>query len=368
VPLEDCARALVVKMRHHGDVLLAAPVLSALKAANRRLEVDALVYDDTAPMLEGHPALSQLFTVGRGWRNSPFPARLAAEWRLLSALRKRRYDLLVHLTEHPRGAWLARFLGPRYSVAPIIPRRRAFWRRSFTHDYPVVGFGRRHQVEINLDALRRIGIQPPPEERKVAFVPGKAAEARMRALVPHEGFIHVHPGSRWSFKCWPAAQNAQLIDRLAADGHRIVLTGAPDEVEFIDRILAATGAKPLNLAGQLSIKELGALIARARLFVGVDSMPMHLAAALGIPTVALFGPSGDREWGPWRVAHRVVTTTHSCRPCGLAGCGDSGVSDCLVRLEVEPVYAAVRQLLDPKGAKPGGVMVKALAVEMVSQA
>jgi heptosyltransferase-3 len=345
VPLEDCARALVVKMRHHGDVLLAAPVITALKTANPKLEVDALVYDDTAPMFEGHPALSQLFTVGRTWRDRAFLARIAPEWRLLSALRQRRYDLLVHLTEHPRGAWLARLLGPRYSVAPIIPRRGAFWRRSFTHYYPVVGFGRRHQVEINLDALRRIGIQPPLEQRKVAFVPGAAAEAKVRALVAHDGFIHMHPGSRWRFKCWPAEHNAQLIDRLAADGHRIVLTGAPDEVDFIDRILARTTAKPLNLAGKLTIKELGALIARARLFVGVDSMPMHVAAALGVPTVALFGPSGDREWGPWGVAHRVVTTTHSCRPCGLAGCGDGGISDCLVSLGVQPVYAAVRELL-----------------------
>jgi heptosyltransferase-3 len=345
VPLGECTRALVVKMRHHGDVLLAAPVLSVLKSANPRLEVDALVYEDTAPMFEGHPALSRLFTVGRGWRNRPFLSRVSPELELLSALRARRYDLLVHLTEHPRGAWLARILRPRYSVAPIIPRRGAFWRSSFTHYYPVVGFGRRHQVEINLDALRRIGIHPRPEERKVTFVPGDAADAKMRALVPEDGFIHMHPGSRWRFKCWPAEHNARLIDRLAAEGHRIVLTGAPDEADFVAQILARASAQPLNLAGQLSIKELGALIARARLFIGVDSMPMHVAAALGTPTVALFGPSGDREWGPWGVESRVVTSTHSCRPCGLAGCGDGGVSDCLVRLGVEPVYAAARELL-----------------------
>lgn len=345
VPLGECTRALVVKMRHHGDVLLAAPVLRVLKAANPKLEVDALVYEDTAPMFEGHPALSRLFTVGRNWRNRSFLSRLAPEWHLLSSLRARRYDLLVHLTEHPRGAWLARILRPRHSVAPIVPHRGRFWRKSFTHTYPVVGFGRRHQVEINLDALRRIGIHPAPEERKVTFVPGAQAEAKARALVPEEGFIHMHPGSRWRFKCWPAEQNAALIDRLSADGHRIVLTGAPDEVDFIERILALTRARPLNLAGRLTIKELGALIARARLFIGVDSMPMHVAAALGTPTVALFGPSGDREWGPWNVPFRVVTTTHSCRPCGLAGCGDGGVSDCLVRLGVEPVYAAARELL-----------------------
>jgi heptosyltransferase-3 len=74
-------------------------------------------------------------------------------------------------------------------------------------------------------------------------------------------------------------------------------------------------------------------------------MPMHLAAALGTPTVALFGPSGETEWGPWRVAHRVVASGHSCRPCGNDGCGGGKVSECLTTLEVDRVHAAVRELL-----------------------
>jgi heptosyltransferase-3 len=101
----------------------------------------------------------------------------------------------------------------------------------------------------------------------------------------------------------------------------------------------------LNLAGRLSIKELGALAGSAALFVGVDSMPMHLAAAMGTPTVALFGPSGESEWGPWNVAHRVVRSAHSCRPCGLDGCGGGKVSDCLTVIDVDAVHAAARELL-----------------------
>src|SRR5687768_7679964 len=93
VPLGECGRALVVKLRHHGDVLLAAPVLSVLKA--KGVEVDALVYDDTAPMLGGHPALSKLFVVGRKWRDAGL-ARVALERRLFAALRARAYGLIVH--------------------------------------------------------------------------------------------------------------------------------------------------------------------------------------------------------------------------------------------------------------------------------
>jgi heptosyltransferase-3 len=345
-PLGERGRALVVKLRHHGDVLLAAPVLTTLKSHAPELEVDALIYDDTAPMFEGHPALSELHVVGRNWKALGLLERFSRERELFSRLRARRYDLLVHLSEQPRGAWLARTLGARCAVAPAMPGRGRFWAKSFTHLYPVVGGGRRHQVELNLDALRRIGIQPSLADRKVVFVPGKQAEAKVSRLIP-ESFIHMHPASRWSFKCWPAEKNAELIDRFASEGHQVVLTSAGDtaELDLVQRIVALSKAKTISLAGTLSIKELGALTARARLFVGVDSMPMHLAAAMGTPTVALFGPSGENEWGPWNVERRIVTTMHTCRPCGLDGCGGGKVSECLTFLPVDAVHAAARELL-----------------------
>ena len=343
VPRGECARALVVKLRHHGDVLLASPVLGVLKAHAPRMEIDALVYDETAPMLEGHPALAQLHTVGREWRELGAFSQLAEERALFRTLRGRRYDLLVHLTDHARGAWLSRLLGAQYSVAPVVAGRSGWWRKSFSHLYPEVPH--RHRVEVNLDALRRIGVQPALSERKVHFVPGRDAEQKIDALGLPTGFVHVHPASRWTFKCWPAERNAQLIDRLAAEGHAVVVTAAPDETGFVAAILEKTASKPINLAGDLTLKELGALTARGRLFIGVDSMPMHLAAAMGTPTIALFGPSRENEWGPWNVEQRVVTTTHSCRPCGLDGCGSGKVSDCLTLLPVDAVHTAARELL-----------------------
>ena len=351
IPLGQIARALVVMLRHHGDVLLASPVPAVLKAHAPRVEIDALVYDDTAPMLEGHPAIARLHRVGRTWKEMDLFSRFALERQLYGALRARRYDLVLHLTEQPRGAWLARALGARYSVAPVVPDRGAFWRGSFTHLYPLARNGRRHKVEANLDALRRIGLQPGMEERRLHFVPGAAAEASVAKLLATEGiaarsFVHVHPASRWSFKCWTAERNAELIDRLSG-AHRVVVTAAPEpaEMALIENILSKTHSKPVNLAGRLTIGELGALTAQARLFVGVDSMPMHLAAAMGTPAVALFGPSGEQEWRPWRVAHRIVSSSHPCRPCGNDGCGGGKISECLTTLGVDEVYAAAQELL-----------------------
>jgi heptosyltransferase-3 len=100
----------------------------------------------------------------------------------------------------------------------------------------------------------------------------------------------------------------------------------------------------VDLAGQLDLKVLAALTAQARLFIGVDSAPLHIASAMGTPAVALFGPSGEIEWGPWQVAHRIVTTDHSCRPCGINGCGGSNRSECLETLPLERVLAAIEEL------------------------
>jgi heptosyltransferase-3 len=168
------------------------------------------------------------------------------------------------------------------------------------------------------------------------------------------GSVHVQPGSRWLFKCWPAAQSADLLDRLAADGHALVVTGAPDPREraLIDAILAGvaatTRARIVDLGGQLALPELAALTAMARVFVGVDSAPMHMAAAMRTPVVALFGPSGEVEWGPWQVAARVVASDrHPCRPCGQDGCGGGKVSECLTTLPVARVHDAVRALAAP---------------------
>ena len=351
IPFASLRRALIIKLRHHGDVLLTSPVFANLKAVAPQCEIDALVYQDTAALLEDHPAIAQIHCIDRGWKKLAPLAQLGAEWDLLAALRHREYDLVIHLTEHRRGAWLTRLLRPRWSVAPARRKGGRFWQNSFSRLVQSPGHALRHTVERNLDALRVLGCHPAPAQRGLVLVPGAAATASVDGLLHaagcDAGFIHLHPGSRWLFKCWPAAKTAALIDLLNAEGYPIVLSAAPDakEMALIAAIRALTAAPLLDLSGRLSLRELAALTARARLFVGVDSAPMHIAAAMGTPVAVLFGPSGDQEWGPWMVRQRVLTSEHSCRPCGQDGCGGSKVSDCLVSLPVAQVFAACQALL-----------------------
>lgn len=353
IPLDTVRRALVIKFRHHGDVLLTSPVFTVLKNHAPHIEIDALVYHATREMLSSHPAITDVYTIDRDWKKRGTLHSLMQELRLIRTLRARRYDLLIHLTEHARGAWYARLLRPRYSVAHDYPRKRGgMWRSSFTHIY---GLPRtpRHVVEQHLDALRRIGIHPSPDERRLVLAPGADADQSVRSMLTQHGltergYIHLHPTSRWLFKCWEPDKYAALINALQQAGERVVLSAAPadKELRFVERITAQLNAPVVNLCGKLNLKQLAALTARAKLFVGVDSVPMHIAAAMQTPVVVLFGPSGELEWGPWQVTSRIVTSNHSCRPCGMDGCGNSKISDCLTTLPVTQVLNAVNELLN----------------------
>lgn len=352
VDFQQIRRVLVVKLRHHGDVLLSSPVFQILKARYPHLEIDALVYHDTREMLSEHPAIHQLHTIDRAWKKQGVKAQLGHELALLKTLKAQKYDLLIHLTESNRGALLARYLKPRYAVVRRYATRRSrFWKNSFSHHYSSPGGGRRHTVEMHLDALRRLGLQPSQQERRLVLEAGEVARQRVKTLLLEQGvegdYIHIHPASRWLFKCWPEEAFARLLDDLQKHQLPLVLSAAPSEheLEMVKDICEQTNSRPISLAGQLSLKELSALVEGARLFVGVDSVPMHIAAALQTPTVALFGPSGDKEWGPWMVPHRIMTSDHSCRPCGQDGCGNGKVSDCLVRIGAADVAAACDELL-----------------------
>jgi heptosyltransferase-3 len=355
VPLHEVRRVLVTKLRHIGDVLLTSPVFSTLARAARDAEIDALVYRGTEAMLTGHPSIAQIHTIDRSWKKHPLMSQVGEEFRLLRQLRSRQYDLLIHLTDHPRGLSLTRLLHPQWSVCPERTSHARLWRWHFTHFYCQPP--RRHTVESNLDALRRIGIYPDESEKQLVLVPSVEATTRAADLLSKRGlsknaFIQLHAGSRWLFKCWPADRTAQLIDRIVADGLDVVVTGAPDERErgLVAAILTAikpvTRKRTVDLSAQLTLLELAALTRRARAFVGVDSAPMHIAAAMGTPTIALFGPSSAFEWAPWGVTARVITSdTHLCGPCNRDGCGGGKVSECLTTIPVDRVYAELHSLL-----------------------
>jgi len=354
VPCHDISRALIIKLRHLGDVLLTSPVFSALKHAAPQCEIDALIYDECIDMLSGHPDIAEIHTIRRNREKQGALAQAAVEWALFRKLKLRKYDLIVHLTDSWRGAWLARFLRPRYSAAlfSALHPPPKFWTRSFTHLAPSPPLGNRHTVECHLDALRALGIHPSTKLRKLSFHIGATDRLSVRQLLADRGvfegcYIHIHPTSRWLFKAWTVDGYAELIARLNDLGYQVVLTAGPSprEMALAASIVQRCRVAPIDLAGQLTLKQLGAVIASARLSICIDSAPMHMAAALGTPVIALFGPSNEHEWGPWQVPHRIIHSDHACRPCRLDGCGGGKISECLTELNVATVMKAIESLL-----------------------
>jgi heptosyltransferase-3 len=346
-------RVLVIKLRHHGDVLLTSPVFSALASKKPDIEIDALVYAETSPMLEDHPAISEIHRIDRKWKKQGITTQWREERKLMTALQNRHYDLIIHLTEHARGSRLVRRLRPRYSVAQAYPEKRGrTWRSTFTHTYELPDKPR-HMVEVHLDALRRLGIYPAQQDRKLVLNAGPDAEQFADELLAEHGlepggYILVHPTSRWMFKGWSVDGFAKVINGLAGKGYKLILTSAPDQAELntVSKIVSAVnGDGVIDIAGQTDLKQLAALIDRAACFIGLDSVPMHIAAAMDTPCVALFGPSNDQKWGPWMVNHRVISAAATCRPCELDGCGNGKVSDCLMSIPADQVIAAAETLL-----------------------
>jgi len=346
-------RVLVIKLRHYGDVLLTSPVFTVLSDNISGVTIDALVYADTSPMLTDHPSISQIHCIDRNWKKQGIKSHWQHERQLTQTLRRRQYDLIIHLTEHARGARLIRRLKPRYAVAQSYPEKRGrWWRNSFTHTYKIPAKPR-HTVEVHLDALRRLGIYPNSENRRLVLVSGNEAESKIDSILQqHElkegAYLLVQPTSRWMFKGWSRQGFAEVLQQLHDSGHKLVLTSAPDpaEMKVIKQILSDIDELPIvNLAGELSLKELSALIDRASCFIGLDSVPMHIAAAMNTPCVALFGPSNEKIWGPWQVKHALLTKDYSCRPCGLDGCGNGKISDCLMAIHSREVVSAVEKIL-----------------------
>ena len=354
VDFNNIQNVLIIKLRHYGDVLLTSPVFQVLKTKFPHLSIDALVYDETKEMLLEHPSIRTIYGLKKTQRTEKKITVVERELTLIKQLKSCKYDLIIHLTESWRGAILSRLLKPKYSVVRKYQSRKSkFWMNSFSHHYSSPIANKRHTVEVHLDALRRIGVHPKENERDLILRLNTHAEKEIeKRLKKHEieNYIVIHPTSRWLFKCWDKKKMAMLINHLSEKGHTIVITAAPvkKELQMVEDILGAVKYPVINFAGSLSLQELAALIARSQLYFGLDSVPMHIASALKVPVVALFGPSGDIEWRPWKTKSTVIVSSkHPCRPCGQDGCGNSKVADCLTSIDVQTVSHHIDNILNP---------------------
>lgn len=347
---------LVVVTRRIGDVLLATPVLRSLKQAWPDARIDALVFAGTEGILGANPDVTQTLTIAE----RPHPLQHIV---FIAKLFKR-YELAISLVPGDRPTLYASLAGRR-RVGLLLATRKERWKRRLLDDWVPYDLSEQHTVLTHLAALTPLDVTPRAE----VAVNWRADDERniRQHLAPLAGkryaVLHVFP--KFNYKKWSDAGWLELARWLSTHGLRLVLTGGNDNAElaYIAR-LAAGMPEPLDLSGKLTLNEVACLIAGATAYVGPDTALTHMAAALGVPTVALFGPTDPLKWAPWPKHHPadrtpwqrlgdqrvgnvfVVQGNAPCAPCNKEGCDRNinSYSDCLQALPAARVIKALREV------------------------
>ena len=373
-PADAPLRILVIRPDHLGDLLFTTPALRQLRAAFPQAHITALVGPWGKAVLQDNPHLDEIHTCPfpgftRRPKPSPWQPYLLA-WRTARQLRRQGYDLaLVLRFDHWWGAMVAFLAGIPCRVGYDIPEVAPFLTDAVTY---IPG---RHEVLQNLRLMeymvngrlvagRLVGYQSPNlpvsqssrEQHALEFHFSDKDEdfatrfLRERGVAEGELVVCMHPGAGAPVKLWReeawAAVGDGLIERY---GGRIVLTGGPGEEELCRTIAAQMAARPVIAAGQTTLAQLAALFAHSRLVLGVDSGPLHLAVAVGTPTVHLFGPADPCLFGPWGdpARHVIIASDMPCAPCGRLDypLEELPAHPCVREIPVERVLAAAVALL-----------------------
>jgi len=344
-------RILVIALRRLGDVLLTTPLIRSLRTAWPDATIEALVFADTAGILESNPDLNGIVVMPERSGGTQSLALAARLWR--------KYDLAISTQTGDRPTFFAVVAG-RVRIAPVNSTFNGRLKRAWLHR-SVFHAGGVHRVEQILRLADVLGIARVP----LLVCP------RPRAFdgLPPGDYAVIHAAPMYRYKQWTESGWCTLAAALAARGLSVIATGGPAEAErrYLDQVWA--GTQVTRLDGRLDWPQLAGLLANARVYVGPDTSVTHLAAASGCPTVALYGPTDPRLWGPWpaggldltweatgKIQHRgnvwLVQNAYPCTPCQLEGCERQleSYSTCLDELTAAQVIEAVEQAL---AAVPG---------------
>ena len=332
---------LIVRTDRIGDVILTLPMVPALHAKFHGCKISMLLRSYTQELVDGYAGLDSILTYDHGGTPKLF-------FRLLSELRKRRFDLVfvVHPTFRLALVMLLAGIplrtGTGYRWYSFLFNRRVFEHRRTAE---------RHEAEYNLSLLQAIGcdIRSIPSIELVVSAAAKNASAEeMKRLGLHAGekLVILHPGSGGSARDWKAQNFGDLARALKNDGCSVVVTGSSSEESLVEEVVRKSSGSALASAGRLSLKELAAFIGSSRLFVSNSTGPLHIAAVVGTPVVAFYPPIPEcspRRWGPLTEKKLVFTADNVlCDRCKGGACQGN---DCMDQITVDRVLQAARKLL-----------------------
>lgn len=339
----EVRRVLVIRLRSIGDTVLATASLDALRRFLPDAQIDVLLESWVAPVLEGFDAVDNVITVER--------ASTTSRARVARRLRSLHYDVAYNLHGGTTATLLMRAAGAKHRVGYSSYQ----YSRLLNHAAPppdeLWGTAKTHSVEQQLALLGWTGVpvsDRPPTRLNVTEQAAKSIARRLRAAAVDEAkpLALIHPAAAFDTKQWATMNFARVAEELSERGFTCVAIAAPNESQVVGALLENSSAS-INAFTDLSLPEVTALAARSRLFVGNDSGIAHIAAAVRVPSVVIFGSSNVAHWRPWTTAPaEVVREELPCQPCPGYTCSEFDAPECIRRVTVERVTAAIERVIE----------------------
>ena len=341
------SRVLFIRLRSLGDTVLSTPLYAALKAWRPDLRIAVLVECPNGEALRHNPDVDQILTIpGTQGTVSSFLSRV----RVLREIRAMRFACCVNLHGGSTGAWLTLLSGSLHRLG-LTSFRTSF---AYTHlsDVPTrrADGTKWHTVEYQIEWLRQLGL-PERDIPALRVIPAPELEATVKSRLlglgvkPGSRYAVIQPTSKFFTKEWTPEGFAQIARYLTREhGFQVLLSGGPGEESKLQSVAERCEESVIVCRG-MSVGDLLWVLRGAKLFVGNDSGPTHLAAALGIPSVVLFGSSDAKVWYPWRAPFQQVQNPFDCNPCPGYRCMVYDEPKCILSITSAQVKASVETLL-----------------------
>lgn len=323
--MDDIKKALIIKPSSLGDVIHGLPFLYALKKRFPACEVHWVIAKGLHGLLEGHPLISRLWIIDKdNWKKIHRMRETAGELgELFRKLRREKYDAVIDLQGLLRSGVIAMATGSKVRIGFKEAREGS----GLFYTHKVAGGKGVHAVDRNLMVASFLGCDISEVKFPLSINDVELPFARYAVLVP---------GARWETKRWPPERFGELASLLPMES--VVVGGKGDE-DIASRVVANSKGKAVSLVGKTGLKELAGVIKGAAFVVSNDSGPMHIAAALGVPVFAIFGPTSPALTGPYGNAHLIIKADVECAPCFKRKCGHVR---CLESITVKEVYGAIK--------------------------
>ena len=341
---------MFLKTKNIGDSIILTSAISALPKDYQYIDIVCL--PESEPIFKMHPRVRHVFVIPRHLKGF---SKVMAYIKFYQEITSYSYDLLAHFSNDWRGALLQRIFPAKLSVARKTHRRGQFWHQSFdilTESLDDL----RPIAEQDVDLLRAVGLYGNVKAPSYLVKTSINQKSKIKnwlskhSAASNKKLVVIHAPSRWKFKELPIATWVNVIDKLKEKKIEVVLCGSKEDLLTNQAIYALCKMKPI-ITNNFSLEDTAALYSLAHLVLTIDSMSTHLASATQTPVISIFGPSNEKNWGPWGGKHRVIalttenSPTFACRPCGQDGCEGSKISQCLIQMEPDLIISEALKIL-----------------------